>query len=259
MKTCPKCSTQYADDTLSFCLNDGTPLAGAAADTPTDVFNESETVVRGAGQSGSDWQQSQATHYIPQQQVSQPSPTSGGKSTMVMVATAALGLLVLVGVAAVVGFIYFNSAGTNVAVANTNSSPVPSRTPETNKAANTVATPSPSPKISSPTPAVSPTPGLSTSIDKAPTNFTSKRFEFPKGAYSSNISDSLDVGEQRTYLVACRAGQTMNTRVERGLPCITYSNGGSALRWTTFSGDNRVTIKNNCEQRTGFVISVSVI
>lgn len=257
MKTCPKCNTQYTDDTLSFCLNDGTPLTGAATDSPTVVLNDSETVVRG---SGADWQQSQATHYIPQQQIPpQQPPTSGGRSPMLIVAIAALVLLAVVGVAAVGGFIYFNSSGSNTAVTNANNSATPSRTPETNKAANVTATPSPTPKMSSPTPSASATPGSLTSIDKAPTNFTSKRFEFPKGAFSSNISDSLDVGEQRTYLVACRAGQTMNTKVERGLPCITYSNGGSALRWTTFSGDNKVTIKNNCEQRSGFVVSVSVM
>ncbi len=258
MKTCPKCNTQYTDDTLSFCLNDGTPLTGAATDTPTVVFNESETVVRS---SGADWQQSQATHYIPQQHIPpQQPPTSGGKSSMLVVAIAALALLAVVGVAAVGGFIYYNSSGKNAGLTNANSSPTPSRTPETNKPSPTAtATPTPTPAVSSPTPSASATPGSTTSIDKAPTNFTSKRFEFPKGAFSSNISDSLDVGEQRTYLVACRAGQTMNTKVERGLPCITYSNGGSALRWTTFSGDNKVTIKNNCEQRSGFVVSVSVM
>lgn len=258
MKTCPKCNTQYADDTLSFCLNDGTPLAGSATDAQTVVFNESETVVRGPGESGAGWQQSQATHYVPQQNIPpQHAPTSGGKSSMLMVAIAALGLLAIVGVAAVGGFIYYNSSGSNSSVTNANNSVTPSRTPETNKASNTTVTPSP--KAGSPTPSISPTPGSSTALDRAPSNFTTKRFQFPPGAYSSNISDSLDVGEQRTYLVACRDGQTMNTRVERGLPCITYSNGGSALRWRTFAGDNKVTIKNNCDQRTGFVVSVSVL
>lgn len=28
MKTCPRCSQTFSDDTLSFCLNDGTPLVG---------------------------------------------------------------------------------------------------------------------------------------------------------------------------------------------------------------------------------------
>jgi hypothetical protein len=31
MKRCPECSRDYYDDTLSFCLEDGTPLRGGAA------------------------------------------------------------------------------------------------------------------------------------------------------------------------------------------------------------------------------------
>ena len=51
MKFCPKCSSQYADDTLSFCLEDGTPLAVfGPGDMPTAVLSESEllTSVRAA-------------------------------------------------------------------------------------------------------------------------------------------------------------------------------------------------------------------
>ncbi|HMT09048.1 MAG TPA: hypothetical protein PKA82_13665 [Pyrinomonadaceae bacterium] len=261
MKVCPKCNVEYADDTLSFCLNDGTPLTVSTTGAATAVFNESETVVRGS-QQAADWPQSQATHYIPQQSTAPPPSqgSTGGKKGMIVLALAALGLLVVVGIAAVAGFIYFNSSGNNAAVTNVNSSPTPTRTPETNKPSPTT-TPSPSPTATLPN--VTPTPGStpgSTSIDnKPPTNFTTKRFSFPSGSYSSNINDALDEGEQRTYLVACRAGQTMNTSVVRGLPCVTYSNGGSSLRWTTFSGDNKVTIKNNCNGRSAFTVSVSVI
>src|SRR5438552_19014995 len=51
MKKCPQCGTQYSDITLSFCLQDGTPLVVAPqTDTPTVVLGETETVVprRGA-------------------------------------------------------------------------------------------------------------------------------------------------------------------------------------------------------------------
>src|SRR5207302_10815187 len=45
MKTCPACKTQYTDDTLQFCLQDGTPLAFASqADTPTAALNDAETL-----------------------------------------------------------------------------------------------------------------------------------------------------------------------------------------------------------------------
>lgn len=49
MKQCPTCQSQYTDDTLQFCLQDGSPLRFAAGSTesPTIAFNEQETVVSG--------------------------------------------------------------------------------------------------------------------------------------------------------------------------------------------------------------------
>lgn len=44
MKECPACKTQYTDDTLQFCLQDGTPLSPAASYFPGSQ-EESETVV----------------------------------------------------------------------------------------------------------------------------------------------------------------------------------------------------------------------
>ena len=41
MKRCPKCNRQYPDDSLRFCLDDGTPLAGPAREAeppPTEIL-----------------------------------------------------------------------------------------------------------------------------------------------------------------------------------------------------------------------------
>ena len=49
MKACPSCRTQYTDDTLRFCLQDGTPLiAYPDADEPSvsQTGQEEETAVR---------------------------------------------------------------------------------------------------------------------------------------------------------------------------------------------------------------------
>jgi flagellar basal body-associated protein FliL len=48
MKYCPQCQTRYTDDTLRFCLQDGTPLnpePDAANVSPTVQLNETETLV----------------------------------------------------------------------------------------------------------------------------------------------------------------------------------------------------------------------
>lgn len=46
MKICPTCQSQYTDDSLSFCLQDGTPLVTAGgSQMPTVAFGEEETIV----------------------------------------------------------------------------------------------------------------------------------------------------------------------------------------------------------------------
>jgi ketosteroid isomerase-like protein len=45
MKYCPSCNTEYADDTLQFCLQDGTRLAVGSDEPPTVAFGEPETVI----------------------------------------------------------------------------------------------------------------------------------------------------------------------------------------------------------------------
>lgn len=48
MKTCPNCQTRYTDDTLQFCLQDGTPLIPEITETsaPTVLMSEEQTVVK---------------------------------------------------------------------------------------------------------------------------------------------------------------------------------------------------------------------
>ena len=64
MKYCPNCQTTYTDDSLQFCLEDGTRLfvySGKSSQLPpTQAFGEMETVVR-QNQITSDWGQNQTT------------------------------------------------------------------------------------------------------------------------------------------------------------------------------------------------------
>jgi hypothetical protein len=47
MRYCPACGTQYTDDTLRFCLQDGSQLVDSLeADPPTVAFDETPTVLR---------------------------------------------------------------------------------------------------------------------------------------------------------------------------------------------------------------------
>src|SRR5687768_5888409 len=101
MKTCPSCRTQYSDDTLFFCLQDGTPLVGSEAENPTVALGETETFVRRVGGEHVDvpaddsdhavWRQSVAT------QVAEPRMGKKSSTTSIAVAVTALGMLFLFG------------------------------------------------------------------------------------------------------------------------------------------------------------------
>ena len=139
MKTCPACQTQYTDDTLQFCLQDGTPLMPARqADTPTAVFNASPS-----------WQQSEMTH------VAATQPKKAGSKMAIVVAATVLVMLVLFGAVGIGAWLYFRNPQTETAnnisvkanipiqLSNTNVRPSftlqisPSGTPSPTRTANT--------------------------------------------------------------------------------------------------------------------------
>ncbi len=105
MKICPACQNQYTDDTLQFCLQDGTPLTFARqADTPTAVLGETETH---AALGGDKFQ-------VPIHQPTSTPPVShvtavpqGKKSNTAMaVLLTVVGMLILFGVAGVAAWFY---------------------------------------------------------------------------------------------------------------------------------------------------------
>lgn len=111
MKTCPNCHTQYTDDTLRFCLQDGMPLDSArAAEHPTVSLSgqEFETVAR-ANVEAPD---SEITQIKPKQNSGTtntsshtPESASGSKTALVVAATAAA-MLLLFGIVGIGAWLY---------------------------------------------------------------------------------------------------------------------------------------------------------
>jgi len=165
MKQCPTCQSQYTDDTLQFCLQDGTPLQFVSgSQQKTIAYGEQETVV-GNRQSN----QIQAPHvtnptdWNPNQFSSgagfrPPEKKSGATAAVFLTAFVMLLLFSFVGIGA---WLYFRGISSdknkNILlakresprdVANTSSTapdtsrttPMATRTPET-KSANTSSTP----------------------------------------------------------------------------------------------------------------------
>ncbi len=175
MKYCPNCQTRYTDDTLKFCLQDGTPLNDLPdSEPPTVVFGETETVVEPRRveplrieipqtAAEREWEPSRETRVAPPVQTTAPPKKS---KTFLIVTATALVTLLLLAVGGVGAWLYLRGnrnevAGTNRsnisnqpvqsnvnAKANTKPTATPTATPktETNSAANEVfpdASPSP--------------------------------------------------------------------------------------------------------------------
>lgn len=119
MKYCPTCQTQYTDDTLQFCLQDGARLSAAGqSETETVVLPRQVEPLRVepfAADSSADWRQSEVTR------VSAPAATSEPKkrSTFLIVALTAGATVLLLGAIGAGAWLYLKNGPTEI-VKNTN-------------------------------------------------------------------------------------------------------------------------------------------
>jgi hypothetical protein len=218
VKTCPQCHQTYPDD-LAFCLSDGSPLSN-----PSEVA----TVVK-----------------------PRTAPRSGW--TKLVIALLA-GLLALsLGITAAVLYFFWprrseTPANTNqVAVANSNR---PAETP--------TATPQPT-QSATPTPTRSPRPSETpASEDERPVGSDPgpTRISFGAGRTSSTVNG--EVWRQRTYLLYASEGQRLNARINSPDECASFSNGSRSIGFSTSSGNNALTVINECDDAASFSLTVSI-
>ena len=265
MKKCPQCGTQYSDVTLSFCLQDGTPLIVApATDTPTVVLGETETVAArrdavrvpvGDTTTGT-WGQSEVTHVAAQQ------PEKKGSKMALAIVLTIVGMLIFFGIIGAAAIVFFRNSqqaavqnvnilpNTNLGGLNTNynssSTPYPT--------ANSVRNSTP-PKTPASSPATAPPPPPS-----VPSSYPSTtRLKFARGSYSTSFAGDLNPGDSRSLVLACRSGQSLSANVTSGSSCVALRGGGTSLRTTTSGGDNYVTLTNNCSSVVHFSVSISIV
>lgn len=165
MKRCPNCQTTYADDSLQFCLEDGTPLAQISNQNSADYFNtESETVVSPKRvepirfEPPSSYQTNDANRQQSETVVIEKRETKKS-NTAAIVTLSVLGTILLLGLGGLGAWLYFSNKKTQVAVGVNNNTTQPNRSPNANAANNqntntNLAAPSPSPTA---TPTAQPT------------------------------------------------------------------------------------------------------
>lgn len=166
MKICPKCRTEYADDALKFCLQDGTPLADIANQT-----TEAETVIapKRVEPIRFDLPSSYQTNRAEWEQPSQPLIVEREEkkpNTAAIVALSVLGTILVLGLGGAGAWFYFNRTPA-VAVVNKNTA-TPNRAVNTNTNAQNVNVNSNSnvnANLAAPTASPSPTPSAKPTIN----------------------------------------------------------------------------------------------
>jgi ketosteroid isomerase-like protein len=152
MKICPQCQTSYTDDTLRFCLQDGTPLLDQES---AGSFGEQETVVspRQTEKVQAAATNAQSQNWTQRNEAILPESPKKTNTTSIVVVTALLTILAVAAGAAGVWF-YLRGGKTETA-RNTNSKTVNVVVPNASNAnqaqnananANTTPTATPTPK-----------------------------------------------------------------------------------------------------------------
>ena len=194
MKTCPACKTQYTDDTLRFCLQDGTPLMSTGdIETPTVVSKQPA------------WE-SQVTRVAPVR------PKKGPRMAII-VAAAALAILALIGAAFVGTWLYFRNAQSGATNNISVKANIPAQIPNAN------AKPSSTPPISpSPTPSPARNANTPMSANAADQSHAQSEVDQTLMRWKSS-TESLDLDENIASL--CRpCGLLQTGRSEPGIhPC----------------------------------------
>ncbi len=244
MKSCPTCGSKYTDDTLSFCLSDGSRLGDdGAAGAVTVVLGETETFVRSSGAADA------VTQVVPMPAAQPSTPPSRIGMAVAITVVVMLMLFAIVGIG---GFLLWRNY----------SEPSANTPPNRNVASNTF-NPSPEPTRTvqpptAPTPPTAKTPVATPETPQRASYPATLRLKMARGATSVPFSGEINAGDNRSFVLACRAGQALSATVTGG-SCVTFGPSGSSISRTTVSGDNFVTVTNNCQTLSRFTVRISVL
>ncbi|MBV9240608.1 MAG: hypothetical protein JO314_01250 [Acidobacteria bacterium] len=254
MKQCPVCNRTYFDDSLSYCLNDGTLLADMGGDEQTATFvrpTEDITVLR-----------SHAGTPVPTANSAKAAGSSGGMKALVVALIGVVLLLVVVIV--VLGGAFLWNRGRQATTDNLNSN--------SNQSVLLGASPSPDTYRSTPLPSPTatamamttplPTPPKDerlTDIPGSGRTFTdpgTSRLQFRRGSVGETFRGT--VARQRSFVLRTLSGQYLSAVVRSVGNCVIFREASSEIAFTTSNGDTSLTVVNRCPEPQDFTMSVTV-
>lgn len=139
MKICPNCQTRYTDDSLQFCLQDGTALVNddGQSSMPTVAFNdEQQTVVRNRTSDANRFE----TQNFPQQPTANYENAPRKSNTALIVLTTILATLLIAAIG-VVGWLFLRNKNEIASNQNSQNSVVNSAKPTATPTAKPTAKP----------------------------------------------------------------------------------------------------------------------
>lgn len=85
------------------------------------------------------------------------------------------------------------------------------------------------------------------------------RLRFEKGKVQTRFDGEINGNDSRSFVLACAAGQELSAVVASDGNCVEFKSGGDNYDAITSKGDNLVTLKNKCSNKTSFRIEISVL
>lgn len=178
MKRCPTCQRRYADETLNFCLEDGSPLAAfnpATDETltlesgeppPTEILDPSLAPTLGSRPAKpaapTARQQARPTRREEMQNFAAAPATPPARSTTSVVMLTVTATILLLGLGGLGAWLLLRDTGDGTEVSrdggNTGARPTPTSTPDLRDGNANTRPPTPTPATPTPTPQQTPTP-----------------------------------------------------------------------------------------------------
>lgn len=249
MKTCPICLRAYSDDTLAFCLEDGSPLSPTYDSKATHVIPPGHVVPGATIASVSPPPQ-------PRRTFSSTAISANARKTNPLLYVIITLLALVAGGGLVVFLMLGRSANSNNQLANVaaNNQPDSLRQQkqdiqnqqaeldrerqrledERNKLESQKTKP-----VETTAPSVD-SPG---------------RISFRRGSVQETISGA--VARNKSYVLKAKAGQYLSATITSN-GCVVFNTRATSMNFVTASGDNWITVVNNCGTQAAFNLTVDI-
>ena len=249
MKTCPTCHRTYSDDTLAFCLDDGSPLSS---------YDSGATRIIPAGRVVPDATMASISPQPQQprgQTFSSTAITTNDRKTNPLLYVI-IALLVLIAGGGLVALLIFGRSSSmksnveNVAANNQPDSVRQKQDLENQQAEldrERQRLEDERKKLESQK--TKPVETTAPSVD------STARISFRRGSVEETISGV--VARSKSYVLKAKAGQNLSATVTSN-GCVVFNTTSSSMNFVTANGDNWITVVNNCGAQTPFNLTVYI-